>query len=74
LEGLVLGLSGAIDEKPANQPGARASGRTEPSVPADGAKNGADPGARSGARQRPLLSRRHICTGSERHSEGSQEQ
>jgi hypothetical protein len=74
LEGPVLGLSGAIDEKPADQPGARAGGRTEPGVPADGAKNGADAGTRSGAGQRPLLGRRHICAGSERHSEGREQQ
>jgi hypothetical protein len=74
LEGPVLGLSGAIDEKPADQPGARAGGRTEPGVPADGAKNGADAGARSGARQRPLLGWRHICAGSERHSKGREDQ
>src|SRR6202022_3647190 len=44
LEGPVLGLSGAIDEEPADQPGAR----TEPGVPADRAKNGAAAGARTG--------------------------
>jgi hypothetical protein len=74
LEGPVLSLSGAIDEKPADQPGPRASGRTEPGVPADGAKNGADAGAGSGAGQRPLLRGRHICAGSERHSEGGKQQ
>jgi hypothetical protein len=34
----------------------------------------ADAGARSGAGQRPLLGRRHICAGSERHSEGREQQ
>jgi len=70
LKGSVLGLPGAIDEKPADQACTRSGGRTEPGVPADGAKNGADPGARNGAGQRPLLGRGHICAGSERHSEG----
>ena len=74
LKGSVLGLPGAIDEKPADQACTRSGGRTEPGVPADGAKNGADPGARNGAGQRPLLGRGHICAGSERHSEGCEEQ
>ena len=43
MEGSVLGLPGAIDEKPADQPGARAGGRTEPGVPADGAKTAPTP-------------------------------
>ena len=41
LEGTVPGLSGPINEQPAEQPRARAGGRTEPSIPADGAKHGA---------------------------------
>jgi hypothetical protein len=60
LEGLVLGLSGPIDEKPADQPCSRSGGRTEPGIPADRAKDGADASARSGAGKRALLGRGHI--------------
>jgi hypothetical protein len=74
LKGSILGLSGPIDEKPANQPCARPGSRTEPGVPAYGAKNSADTGARGGAGERPLLGRRHICAGSERHSQGREQQ
>ena len=46
LEGPILGLPGLIEEKPAEQAGSRASGGTEPRVPADRASDSADAGAR----------------------------
>ena len=48
-EGLVLGLAGSVDKKSAEQPRARPGSRTESSIPADGAGNSADTGARGGA-------------------------
>jgi hypothetical protein len=74
LEGPVLGLPGPINEKPADQPCARPGGRTEPGIPADGAKDRADAGARSGASKRALLGRGHIGASSERHSDGREQQ
>jgi len=74
LEGPVLGLPGPINEKPADQSCTRPGGRTEPGVPADGAKNGAHAGARSGAGKRPLLGRGHIGASNERHSDGREQQ
>jgi hypothetical protein len=72
-EGLVLGLARPIDEKPAEQPCTRPSGRTEPSIPADGTGNGTDTSARSGAGQCTLLGRSHIGASSSEHS-GSHKQ
>jgi hypothetical protein len=74
LVGCVLGLPGSINEKPANQPSARPGGRTEPGIPADGAKNSADAGARSSAGKRALLRRGHIGASNERHSDGREQQ
>jgi hypothetical protein len=70
LEGLVLGLAGSIDEKPAEQPRARSGGRTEPGVPANRASDGPDAGTRSGAGNRALLGWGHIRASNERHSDG----
>jgi hypothetical protein len=72
--GLILGLPGPINEKPSEQAGSRPSGRTEPGIPADGAKNGADAGARSGAGKRALLGRGHIRASNKRHSDGREQQ
>ena len=74
LEGGVLGLSGAINEKSADQPCSRPCDCSEPGIPADGAKNGADAGARSGAGQRPLLSWGHIGASSGRQNDGREHQ
>ena len=74
LEGCILGLPGAIDEKPAEQPRARPGGRSETGVPADRAKNRADAGADGGAGQRPLLGRRHIGAGRKRQNDGRKQQ
>jgi hypothetical protein len=74
LKGSILGLSGPIDKKPADEPCTRPGSRTEPGVPAYGAKNGAHARARGGAGERSLLGRRHICAGGKRPSEGREQQ
>jgi hypothetical protein len=74
LEGPVLGLPGSINEQPADQPGARPGGRTEPGIPADGAKNSAGAGARSSTGQRALLRRGHIGASYKRQSDGREQQ
>jgi hypothetical protein len=70
LEGPVLGLSGLIEEKPAEQAGARPSGGSKSGIPANGTCDGADAGARSGAGQRALLGWGHVGTGGDRQSDG----
>jgi hypothetical protein len=74
LEGLVLGLPGPIDEKPADQPRARPSGCTEPGIAADRAKYRATTRADGRAGQRALLGRRHIGASRKRHSDGREQQ
>jgi hypothetical protein len=69
LEGGVLGLPRAIDEKPSNQPGSRPGDRTKPGIPADGAEYGADTGACSGTSERALLGRGHISAGCKQHGD-----
>jgi hypothetical protein len=66
LEGPVLGLPGLIEEKPAKQASARPSGGSKSGIPANGTRDGADAGARSGAGQRALLGWGHVGTGGER--------
>jgi hypothetical protein len=74
LEGSVLLLPRAINEKPANQPGSRSGNRTEPGIPADRAKNGADTGTRRSAGQGALLGWGHIGAGREQHGDGHEQQ
>jgi hypothetical protein len=74
LEGTVLGLSRPINEKPAEQAGARSGGRTEPGVPANRASDGPDAGTRSGAGNRALLGWGHIRASNKRHSDGRKQQ
>jgi hypothetical protein len=69
----VLGLHGAIDEKSAEQPRARARGSSEPGVPADRAYDCAAAGADGRTGQRALLGGGHIGAGSYRQN-GDQEQ
>jgi hypothetical protein len=68
-EGCVLGLPGSVNKKPADQPCSRPGDSSEPGIPADSAKNGADAGARSGAGQRALLGRGHIGASDERQND-----
>jgi hypothetical protein len=70
LEGPILGLPGLIEEKPTEQAGSRASGGTEPRVPADGPGDGAGAGARSFAGSRALRGRRHVGAGSDQDGNG----
>jgi hypothetical protein len=72
-EGLVLGLPGSVDEKPAQQPCARPGGCTEPGIPADGANYGAAARADGRTRQRALLRRRHVGAGGKRHNHGREQ-
>jgi hypothetical protein len=73
LEGGVLVLPRAIDEKPANQPNSRSRDRTKPGIPADSAKNSADTGACRSAGQGALLGWGHIGAGRERRSDGHEQ-
>ena len=70
LEGGVLGLPGAINEKSADQPCSRPGDSSEPGIPADGANHRAAARADGRAGQRPLLSWGHIGASSERQSDG----
>jgi hypothetical protein len=73
LEGGVLGLPRAIDEEPANQPDSRPGDRTKPGVPADGAENSADTGARRRAGRGALPGWGHIGAGCERQCDSEQQ-
>jgi hypothetical protein len=74
LEGGVLGLSGAINEKSADQPCSRPGDSSEPGIPADGANHRAAASADGRAGQRPLLGRGHIGASSELQSDGREQQ
>jgi hypothetical protein len=63
-----------INEKPTDEPCARPGGSTEPGIPADGSKNGANPGTSGGAGQRALLGWSHIGASSDRQSDGREQQ
>jgi len=74
LEGGILGLSGAIDEKPPEQAGTRPGGRTEPGIAANRANYRAAAGADCRASQCTLLGRGHIGAGSKRPSDAREQQ
>jgi hypothetical protein len=74
LEGPILGLPGLIDEKPAEQTRTGADAGAEPGIPGDRANYRAAAGADGRAGQRALLGRGHIGTGSDRQSDGREQQ
>jgi hypothetical protein len=74
LEGGILGLPGAINEKPADQPCAGSGNGSEPGVPADSAKYRAAARADRRAGQRALLGWCHVGASSGRQCDGHEQQ
>jgi len=74
LEGCILSLPGAIDEKPAEQSRACPGGGAKPGVAADRSGDGANAGTRSGAGQSTLLGRCHVGAGGGRQCDGRKQQ
>jgi hypothetical protein len=74
LEGCILGLTGPIDEKPAEQARTGADAGAEPGIAADRANYRAAAGPDGRAGQRALLGWGHIGASSDRQRESREQQ